>query len=265
MHDPRAHGSGRRSIIGLPTGAEVWLVAGVTDMPHCFDSLAAAVQFKFARNPCGAPVFGSRGRRGHRIKLLWGAGDALAGAIPYTLKCWDAMTAAEDYQKATSCYTQAVQRGLAANACLCSFQPRKATGLCRRFARLYAELGRAPGGLRCLMVGRPSSQSGGADCAGRGCLHAGYRRLRGGRTRRPRARPVAALHSGFLGARRFGYGSAPAPQRGGRRLSHPCRALLEGDRIGRLRTITRAWAISARPHTASSERVSLFWPQKPTR
>ena len=48
-------------MIGVPTGTQVWLVAGVTDMRRGFDGLAAIVQSKLANNPYGGHVFVFRG------------------------------------------------------------------------------------------------------------------------------------------------------------------------------------------------------------
>ena len=48
-------------MIGLPSGARVWLAVGRTDMRKGFDGLAAAVQERLAQDPfCGcqrAPKF----------------------------------------------------------------------------------------------------------------------------------------------------------------------------------------------------------------
>lgn len=53
-------------MIGLPSGARVWLAAGRTDMRKGFDGLAAAVQERLAQDPFCGHLFVFRGRRGRR-------------------------------------------------------------------------------------------------------------------------------------------------------------------------------------------------------
>src|SRR5689334_3981729 len=50
-------------MIGLPSGAWVWLAAGRTDMRKGFDGLAAAVQERLAQDPFEGHLFVFRGRR----------------------------------------------------------------------------------------------------------------------------------------------------------------------------------------------------------
>ncbi|GGY29254.1 hypothetical protein GCM10011289_35350 [Paludibacterium paludis] len=57
-------------MIGLPTGTQVWLIAGHTDMRRGFDGLASLVQDTREQNPFSGHVLVFRGRRGDRIKLL---------------------------------------------------------------------------------------------------------------------------------------------------------------------------------------------------
>ena len=64
-------------MIGLPTGTQIWICAGVTDMRRGFDSLAALVQTTLEENPFSGHVFVFRGRRGDLVKVLWYAGDGL--------------------------------------------------------------------------------------------------------------------------------------------------------------------------------------------
>ena len=64
-------------MIGLPTGTRVWLAAGVTDMRHGMNGLAALVQTTLAENPFSGHVFVFRGRRGDLVKLLWWSGDGM--------------------------------------------------------------------------------------------------------------------------------------------------------------------------------------------
>ena len=64
-------------MIGLSTGARVWLAAGVTDMRTGFDGLAKIVKTSLAEDPYSGQLFVFRGRRGDRIKMLWYDGDGL--------------------------------------------------------------------------------------------------------------------------------------------------------------------------------------------
>jgi transposase len=61
----------------LPTGAHIWIAAGVTDLRRGFTGLSAQVQTVLEQNPFGGHVFVFRGRRGDLIKLLWWDGDGL--------------------------------------------------------------------------------------------------------------------------------------------------------------------------------------------
>jgi transposase len=64
-------------VISLPSGTQVWLAAGMTDMRRGMHSLAAMVQMTLAENPFSGHIFAFRGRRGDLIKLLWWSGDGL--------------------------------------------------------------------------------------------------------------------------------------------------------------------------------------------
>jgi transposase len=64
-------------MIGLRSGARVWLAAGRTDMRKGFDGLAAAVQERLAQDPFGGHLFVFRGRRGDLLKVLWWDGQGL--------------------------------------------------------------------------------------------------------------------------------------------------------------------------------------------
>ena len=64
-------------MIGFPTGTEIWIAAGVTDLRRGFTGLGAMVQTVLKANPCSGHVFVFRGRRGDLIKLLWYDGDGL--------------------------------------------------------------------------------------------------------------------------------------------------------------------------------------------
>ncbi|WP_432422296.1 IS66 family insertion sequence element accessory protein TnpB [Robbsia betulipollinis] len=45
----------RHTLIGLPTGTQVWLIAGATDMRRGLNGLAAIVQSTLASNPLRRP------------------------------------------------------------------------------------------------------------------------------------------------------------------------------------------------------------------
>jgi transposase len=64
-------------MIALPSGAQVWLAAGHTDMRKGFDGLALLVQETLKRNPHNGHLFVFRGRRGGYIKVLWHDGQGL--------------------------------------------------------------------------------------------------------------------------------------------------------------------------------------------
>ena len=64
-------------MIGLPSGARVWLAAGRTDMRKGFDGLAAAAQDRLTQDPFSGHLFVFRGRRGDLIKVLWWDGQGL--------------------------------------------------------------------------------------------------------------------------------------------------------------------------------------------
>jgi transposase len=58
-------------MISLPSGTQVWVAAGVTDMRKGFDTLCALVQTALEENPFSGQMFVFRGKRGDRIKILW--------------------------------------------------------------------------------------------------------------------------------------------------------------------------------------------------
>jgi len=64
-------------MISLPSGTNIWIAAGVTDMRRGFTGLSAVVQTALQRNPFEGHVFVFRGKRGDLIKLLWWDGDGL--------------------------------------------------------------------------------------------------------------------------------------------------------------------------------------------
>jgi len=64
-------------MIAVPTGTQVWLATGHTDMRKGFDGLALLVQETLLRNPHNGHLFVFRGRRGSLIKVLWHDGQGL--------------------------------------------------------------------------------------------------------------------------------------------------------------------------------------------
>ena len=64
-------------MIALPTGTQIWIAAGLTDLRRGFTGLSAIVQVKLEQDPFAGHVFVFRGRRGDLIKVLWWDGDGL--------------------------------------------------------------------------------------------------------------------------------------------------------------------------------------------
>jgi transposase len=64
-------------MIALPTGTQIWIAAGVTDLRRGFTGLSALVQTVLKENAFSGHVFVFRGRRGDLIKMLWWDGDGL--------------------------------------------------------------------------------------------------------------------------------------------------------------------------------------------
>ena len=69
--------AGRAAMIPLPSGVQVWLATGHTDMRKGFDGLALLVQETLKRNPHSGHLFVFRGRRGGLIKVLWHDGQGM--------------------------------------------------------------------------------------------------------------------------------------------------------------------------------------------
>nr|WP_315792665.1 MULTISPECIES: IS66 family insertion sequence element accessory protein TnpB [unclassified Bradyrhizobium] len=63
--------------IPIPSGTQVWLATGHTDMRKGFDGLALLVQETLKRDPHGGHLFVSRGRSGSLIKVLWHDGQGM--------------------------------------------------------------------------------------------------------------------------------------------------------------------------------------------
>ena len=64
-------------MIPVPSGVQVWLSTGHTDMRKGFDGLALLVQEALRHNPHNGHLFVFRGRRGGLIKVLWHDGQGM--------------------------------------------------------------------------------------------------------------------------------------------------------------------------------------------
>src|SRR2546427_814757 len=64
-------------MIPVPSGVQVWLASGHTDMRKGFDGLAPLVQETLKRNPHNGHLFVFRGRRGGLVKVLWHDGQGM--------------------------------------------------------------------------------------------------------------------------------------------------------------------------------------------
>ena len=62
-------------MIPMPSGVQVGLASGHTDMRKGFDGLALLVQERLKRNPHNGHLFVFRGQRGSLIKVLWHDGQ----------------------------------------------------------------------------------------------------------------------------------------------------------------------------------------------
>jgi transposase len=61
-----------------PSGARVWLAAGVTDMRRGMNSLALLVQQSLGRDPHAGDLYVFRGKRGDLLKVLWHDGVGMS-------------------------------------------------------------------------------------------------------------------------------------------------------------------------------------------
>lgn len=64
-------------MIALPSGTQIWLAAGITDLRRGFTGLSALVQTALEADSFSGHVFVFRGRRGDLLKVLWWDGDGL--------------------------------------------------------------------------------------------------------------------------------------------------------------------------------------------
>lgn len=65
-------------MIGVPTGARVWIATGHTDMRKGMQGLALLVQEGLKRDPFAGDIFLFRGRGGSLLKALWHDGLGLS-------------------------------------------------------------------------------------------------------------------------------------------------------------------------------------------
>ena len=64
-------------MIRPPSGSQIYLAAGKTDMRKGIPGLSALVKVALDKNPLSGDVFVFRGRRGDQIKVLWFSGDGI--------------------------------------------------------------------------------------------------------------------------------------------------------------------------------------------
>ena len=64
-------------MIGLSSGASIWLACGVTDLRNGFDGLAGLMQTHLSKDAFSGQLLVFRDRRGDRVKRLWWDGDGL--------------------------------------------------------------------------------------------------------------------------------------------------------------------------------------------
>ena len=90
-------------MLALPSGARVWVAAGVTDMRKGFNSLAALCESQLEQDPFSGHLFVFRGRRGHCP-----AGNCVANAERDLLKIifWEG-----HYGSGACLFTKRLERG----------------------------------------------------------------------------------------------------------------------------------------------------------
>ena len=64
-------------MIQPPSGSQIYLAAGKTDMRKGTPGLSALVKVALDKEPLSGDVFVFRGRRGDQIKVLWFSGDGI--------------------------------------------------------------------------------------------------------------------------------------------------------------------------------------------
>lgn len=65
------------TMISLPSGTRIWLVAGATDMRKSFNGLGEQIHYVLDEDPFSGHLFIFRGRRGDTVKILWADADGL--------------------------------------------------------------------------------------------------------------------------------------------------------------------------------------------
>ena len=71
-------------MLAVPSGACVWIAAGVTDMRKGFNSLAALCESQLQQDPFSGHLFVFRGRRGDLLKIIYWEGHYGSGACLFT-------------------------------------------------------------------------------------------------------------------------------------------------------------------------------------
>ena len=71
-------------MLAVPSGARVWIAAGVTAMRKGFNSLAALCENKLQQDPFSGHLFVFRGRRGDLLKIIYWEGHYGSGACLFT-------------------------------------------------------------------------------------------------------------------------------------------------------------------------------------
>jgi transposase len=98
-------------VIALPTGTQVWLAAGVTDMRRGMHGLAATVQMVLLDNPHSGHVFVFRGRRGDRVSFCVLPSDTGQLQRPILAVFREVTWPARDYFPHTYPYSVGGERG----------------------------------------------------------------------------------------------------------------------------------------------------------
>jgi transposase len=62
----------------IPSGVQVWIAMGHTDMRKGMQGLALQVQQSLSRNPHGGDLFVFRGRAGSLLKIIWHDGIGMS-------------------------------------------------------------------------------------------------------------------------------------------------------------------------------------------
>lgn len=71
-------------MLAVPSGARVWIAAGVTDMRKGFNSLAALCENKLEQDLFSGHLFVFRGRRGDLLMIIYWEGNYGRGGCLFT-------------------------------------------------------------------------------------------------------------------------------------------------------------------------------------